>query len=84
MPRFLERDEAIRRKPHPKYAWDGVGDVRAFWYRFDNPVGAGAAQGYPLATDRALPDHCRRYNHLGNHYKIDLGFSHKAQPEMRF
>jgi hypothetical protein len=30
MPRFLERDEAIRRKPHEKYAWDGVGDVRPF------------------------------------------------------
>ena len=30
MPRFLERDEAIRRKPHAKYAWDGVGDVRPF------------------------------------------------------
>jgi len=30
MPRFFERDEAIRRKPHAKYAWDGVGDVRPF------------------------------------------------------
>lgn len=30
MPRFLERDEAIRRKPHEKYPWDGVGDVRPF------------------------------------------------------
>ncbi len=30
MPRFLERDEAIRREPHAKYAWDGVGDVRPF------------------------------------------------------
>jgi len=30
MPRFLERDEAVRRKPHEKYAWDGVGDVRPF------------------------------------------------------
>ena len=30
MPRFLERDEAIRRKPHDKYPWDGVGDVRPF------------------------------------------------------
>lgn len=30
MPRFLERDEAIRRHPHAKYAWDGVGDVRPF------------------------------------------------------
>ena len=30
MPRFLERDEAVRRKPHEKYPWDGVGDVRPF------------------------------------------------------
>ncbi|MGI9244508.1 MAG: hypothetical protein ACR2RV_27150, partial [Verrucomicrobiales bacterium] len=30
MPRFLERDEAIRRKPHELYPWDGVGDVRPF------------------------------------------------------
>jgi len=30
MPRFLERDEAIRRKPHAPYPWDGVGDVRPF------------------------------------------------------
>jgi len=30
MPRFLERNEAIRRKPHTPYAWDGVGDVRPF------------------------------------------------------
>jgi hypothetical protein len=30
MPRFLERDEAIRREPRPPYAWDGVGDVRPF------------------------------------------------------
>jgi hypothetical protein len=30
MPRFLERDEAIRRPPRPPYAWDGVGDVRPF------------------------------------------------------
>ncbi len=30
MPRFLERDEAIRRNPHEKYPWDGVGDVRPF------------------------------------------------------
>jgi hypothetical protein len=30
MPRFLERDEAIRREPHAKYPWDGVGDVRPF------------------------------------------------------
>jgi len=31
MPRFLERDEAIRRLPYDaRYAWDGVGDVRPF------------------------------------------------------
>jgi hypothetical protein len=30
VPRFLERDEAIRRKPCDRYAWDGVGDVRPF------------------------------------------------------
>jgi phenylacetate-coenzyme A ligase PaaK-like adenylate-forming protein len=30
MPRFLERDEAIRREPCAEFAWDGVGDVRPF------------------------------------------------------
>jgi hypothetical protein len=30
MPRFLERDEAIRREPWERYAWDGVGEVRPF------------------------------------------------------
>jgi phenylacetate-coenzyme A ligase PaaK-like adenylate-forming protein len=30
MPRFLERDEAIRRQPCDEFAWDGVGDVRPF------------------------------------------------------
>ncbi len=30
MPRFLERDEAIRRPPRPPFAWDGVGEVRPF------------------------------------------------------
>jgi len=30
MPRFLERDEAIRRKPCEHFPWDGVGDVRPF------------------------------------------------------
>jgi len=30
MPRFLERDEAIRRPPFPAYPWDGVGEVRPF------------------------------------------------------
>jgi len=30
LPRFLERDEAIRRPPREPYAWDGVGDVRPF------------------------------------------------------
>ncbi len=33
MPRFLERDEAIRRRPCAEFPWDGVGDVR--------PVGGG-------------------------------------------
>jgi phenylacetate-coenzyme A ligase PaaK-like adenylate-forming protein len=30
MPRFLERDEAMRRQPCAMYPWDGVGDVRPF------------------------------------------------------
>jgi len=30
MPRFLERDEAIRRPPCSEFPWDGVGDVRPF------------------------------------------------------
>jgi len=30
MPRFLERDEAIRRPPGGGFAWDGVADVRPF------------------------------------------------------
>ena len=30
LPRFLERDEAIRRKPWAAYAWDGVAEVRPF------------------------------------------------------
>ena len=30
MPRFLERDEGIRRPPCEAYPWDGVGDVRPF------------------------------------------------------
>ncbi len=30
MPRFLERDEAIRRRPIAGYPWDGVGEVRPF------------------------------------------------------
>jgi hypothetical protein len=30
MPRFLERDEAIRREPRAPYAWDGVAEVRPF------------------------------------------------------
>ena len=30
MPRFLERDEAMRRLPCAQYPWDGVGDVRPF------------------------------------------------------
>jgi hypothetical protein len=30
LPRFLERDEAIRRRPSARYPWDGVGEVRPF------------------------------------------------------
>lgn len=30
LPRFLERDEAIRKEPCEKYPWDGVGEVRPF------------------------------------------------------
>lgn len=30
MPRFLERDEAIRRRPCDAYPWDGVAEVRPF------------------------------------------------------
>jgi len=30
MPRFLERDEGIRRAPIELYPWDGVGEVRPF------------------------------------------------------
>jgi len=30
MPRFLERDEAIRREPIEPYPWDGVAEVRPF------------------------------------------------------
>jgi len=30
MPRFLERDEAIRRPPRAPYPWDGVAEVRPF------------------------------------------------------
>jgi hypothetical protein len=30
LPRFLERDEALRRPPRQPYAWDGVGEVRPF------------------------------------------------------
>lgn len=30
LPRFLERDEALRRPPCPQYPWDGVGEVRPY------------------------------------------------------
>ncbi|HMQ23777.1 MAG TPA: hypothetical protein PKE00_14890, partial [Planctomycetota bacterium] len=30
MPRFLERDEALRRRPCADYPWDGVGEVRPY------------------------------------------------------
>ena len=32
MPRFLERDEALRRKPWSEAPWDGVAEVRPFGY----------------------------------------------------
>jgi phenylacetate-coenzyme A ligase PaaK-like adenylate-forming protein len=40
MPRFLERDEAEREKPHEKYPWDGVRNVRPF-SRFQKAVVEG-------------------------------------------
>lgn len=30
VPRFLERDEAVRREPWERFPWDGVGEVRPF------------------------------------------------------
>ena len=30
MPRFLERDEAIRREPWTEASWDGVAEIRPF------------------------------------------------------
>ena len=30
LPRFLERDEALRRRPCAQFPWDGVGEVRPF------------------------------------------------------
>jgi hypothetical protein len=30
MPRFLERDEALRRRARAPYMWDGVAEVRPF------------------------------------------------------
>jgi hypothetical protein len=38
MPRFLERDEALRRAPREPYAWDGVAEVRPFWAMEKNIV----------------------------------------------
>ncbi|MEM7307795.1 MAG: hypothetical protein AAF682_14040 [Planctomycetota bacterium] len=38
LPRFLERDEAIRRRPCELYAWDGVGEVRPFSAEADKIV----------------------------------------------
>ncbi len=40
MPRFLERDEGIRRPPCAPYPWDGVGDVRPF-SGFASPIVEG-------------------------------------------
>lgn len=38
MPRFLERDEALRRPPCDRYPWDGVGEVRPFRSEADRIV----------------------------------------------
>ena len=38
MPRFLERDEALRRPPCDQYAWDGVAEVRPFRSEADKIV----------------------------------------------
>ena len=38
MPRFLERDEAIRREPCEEFPWDGVGNVRPFGAMTENIV----------------------------------------------
>jgi hypothetical protein len=40
MPRFLERDEAERERPHERYPWDGVRNVRPF-SRFQKTVVEG-------------------------------------------
>lgn len=38
MPRFLERDEGIRREPCREFPWDGVGEVRPFGAQAGNIV----------------------------------------------
>lgn len=38
MPRFLERDEALRRRPCAEYPWDGVAEVRPFQAEAENVV----------------------------------------------
>ena len=40
LPRFLERDEGIRRPPCERFAWDGVADVRPF-SGFSTPIVEG-------------------------------------------
>lgn len=40
MPRFLERDEAVRHPPCERYPWDGAGDVRPF-SGFSTPIVEG-------------------------------------------
>jgi hypothetical protein len=40
IPRFLERDEAIRHPPCERYPWDGAGDVRPF-SGFASPIVEG-------------------------------------------
>ena len=38
LPRFLERDEGIRRRPCDLYPWDGVGEVRPYQAEAENIV----------------------------------------------
>ncbi len=45
LPRFLERDEAIRRRPRPPYAWDGVGDVPSVWRHGEDDRRGGLLAG---------------------------------------
>ena len=44
LPRFLERDEGLRRPPSEAFPWDGVADVRPF-SGFATPIGEGVYLG---------------------------------------